>query len=409
MKKLVILTIFITSSNCRLGISQWADPINVETNGFACEKYKNVFLIAGQDLYKTSETDNSLNILYTDTTQFTGLSVISDSVIIIVGINGIAKKTLNGGLNWISINPGTSEDLTDCYFFDKNIGFIIGNNSYIKKTINGGMTWEDVTIGFQYYLEDLVFTNDSIGFIGCGGNYMGEPIGWSWDFGHIFKTKDKGSTWAQKLYTKTIVSSINFPSKKIGYAVTVTGDAYKTIDYGENWINIISSDTNSYGFRSVKFLNDTIGFISGMDWQPDLTNALILMTIDGGTTWIVDYYEYLMGDYIMDISFNGNKGLAITSRYIIPYSSITNYVNNNLNDDFIIYPNPTNNILYFSNINITHPYILSIYNYLGKVIIEKEVTKLDGNTLDISNFEKGLYILTIQNENFSFSKKIIKN
>lgn len=109
-----------------------------------------------------------------------------------------------------------------------------------------------------------------------------------------------------------------------------------------------------YGFRSVKFINDTIGFISGMDWQPGTTNPLILKTIDSGTTWTVDYYEYLPGDYIMDIALNGNKGMAVTYRYIIPYSFITNYDNYNLKNDLIIYPNPTKNILNFSNINIKY-------------------------------------------------------
>lgn len=411
-RNLIVIIILVTNSNYRISLSQWLDPINVEINGFACEAYKNTFLIAGRYIYRyrISELGYNLETLYKDDSYFTGLSEISDSVIIAVGLSGKVIKTVNSGSNWVNINPGTSENLKDCYFFDINRGFVIGNNSYIKKTADGGVSWKGVTFPFNYYLEDIIFTNDSIGFIGCGGDYVGDPLGWTWDYGHIYKTNNSGLSWEQRLYANTIITSINFPTEKIGYAVTVEGDAYKSTDYGENWTNIINSDTNAYGFKSVKFLNDTVGFIAGIDWRSGdcKYSPIILRTVDGGRSWTVDYNECLPGVDIQDIAFSGNKGIAVTYNYIIPYNLISNNTSKYLSDNFKVYPNPTNNILNFSNNSIKYPYIMLIYNYLGKIILEKRFSKFNGSTLDISNFEKGLYILIIKDENYSFSKKIIK-
>lgn len=301
--------------------SEWADPITTAINGFACEAYRDIFIIGGRYLYTYSDSTELLTTLYQDDTFFTGIHVISDQEIITVGLDGKALETTDGGLTWQSMNPGTSADLKDCYFFDANRGFVIGNNSCIKKTDDGGSNWEEVSFPFNYYLEDILFTNDSTGYLGCGGSYVGEDFGYSWELGHIYKTCNAGSSWEPKLSTSTLVTSINFPDEKTGFAVTVTGDAFKSSDSGETWNKIIDSDSIDYGFKTVKFITTDIGFISGIDWQhPDCPSdgALILKTLDGGDTWSVDYNGCLNGYTIEDIAFNADKGIAITGNHIIP-------------------------------------------------------------------------------------------
>jgi len=298
--------------------SEWSDPIIKEINSFTCKAHKNTFIIGGYYIYELLESNNAHTILFQGGMYFTGLHVISDQEIIAVGLDGIVFKTINGGLDWHSINPGTSNDLYKCYFFNINKGFVIGNNSFIKKTTDGGNSWQDVSITFNYFIKDIIFTNDSTGFIGCGGEYAGN--GYIWNSGHIYKTNNSGLSWEHKLYTNTVVTSINFPNEKIGFAVTVTGDAYKSINYGETWNKIIDSDSTTYGFKSVNFINNEIGFIVGADWQRgDISQdrALILKTIDSGDTWSFDYNEFLNGYTFNDIAFNGNKGLAITGNHII--------------------------------------------------------------------------------------------
>jgi len=76
------------------------------------------------------------------------------------------------------------------------------------------------------------------------------------------------------------------------------------------------------------------------------------------------------------------------------------------NSHISIYPNPTVGILNFefSNNNLKK---LIISDITGKHIIEKSVSK-QNEAIDLSNFENGIYILSIQADNKKFTTKIIK-
>jgi hypothetical protein len=72
--------------------------------------------------------------------------------------------------------------------------------------------------------------------------------------------------------------------------------------------------------------------------------------------------------------------------------------------EVIIYPNPTNGILYFSNDNKT--ILVTIYDFQGKLLLSK---MLDNNTIDISGFQNGIYLLkTIDLDKVTINKVIKK-
>ncbi len=86
--------------------------------------------------------------------------------------------------------------------------------------------------------------------------------------------------------------------------------------------------------------------------------------------------------------------------------SIILNINENENNNILIYPNPTNGIIY---INENNNKIKSLYitDILGKTIIEKtEVSK--NQTINLSNFENGIYFIKIKTNNSELSKMIIK-
>lgn len=71
-----------------------------------------------------------------------------------------------------------------------------------------------------------------------------------------------------------------------------------------------------------------------------------------------------------------------------------------------MYPNPINgNKLHF---NITEDVVVNIYNVLGKLITTKKITTTN-NKIDTSKFSKGIYLVKINSENKSITKKLIKN
>jgi hypothetical protein len=71
-----------------------------------------------------------------------------------------------------------------------------------------------------------------------------------------------------------------------------------------------------------------------------------------------------------------------------------------------IYPNPANgNKIYF---NLTNDVSVNIYNVLGKLITTEKINKKN-NSIDISNFSKGVYLIKIASPNQIITKKMIKN
>jgi endonuclease I/chitodextrinase len=75
-------------------------------------------------------------------------------------------------------------------------------------------------------------------------------------------------------------------------------------------------------------------------------------------------------------------------------------------ESFKMYPNPTNgNRIYF---NVAEDATIQIYSVLGKLIQSAEVTK-NKNSVDISKFATGMYLLKINSGKQFITKKLIKN
>ena len=84
--------------------------------------------------------------------------------------------------------------------------------------------------------------------------------------------------------------------------------------------------------------------------------------------------------------------------------------NNLFVGDFDVHPNPTTGIFTIDLSNIDFDdYRISVTNVLGQEIysVSKEINRITSEKIDISNFDKGVYILEISSSNSSISKKII--
>jgi CubicO group peptidase (beta-lactamase class C family) len=81
----------------------------------------------------------------------------------------------------------------------------------------------------------------------------------------------------------------------------------------------------------------------------------------------------------------------------------TNVLNNNDLENFQIYPNPVNDILHIEHSHSN--FKLKLLDISGKIIMEfKNV-----NQLDVSDLEKGIYLLEFENEGNLKSLRVIKN
>jgi endonuclease I/chitodextrinase len=81
-------------------------------------------------------------------------------------------------------------------------------------------------------------------------------------------------------------------------------------------------------------------------------------------------------------------------------------IKSNAFQSFKMFPNPTNgNNIYFS---VIEDATIHIYNVLGKLIQSSEVTK-SKNSINISEFAKGIYLVKINSGKQFITKKLIKN
>jgi len=82
------------------------------------------------------------------------------------------------------------------------------------------------------------------------------------------------------------------------------------------------------------------------------------------------------------------------------------------NNDFVatsfkLAPNPTSGTVFFDN-SVNAFNTVHVYNYLGQEILSKKLAPIFNEKLDLSSFEKGIYIVKYTNERENVSLKVVK-
>jgi len=326
-------------------------------------------------LLKTIDSGNTWNYINMDNydwrLDFVDISLTDKNEVFLLSRDGKIIKSQDNGITWSHIGSFLTFHAHKICFVDKNIGYIIGGSGspVFYKTINGGIDWSSINIpvkgiilGIAHindgakgvivgsaspYLEDkgaghiimttedsgdswntvsyldswmsfkdIYFVSDSIGYL--FGGYS------SLEKGYGFKTTNAGLTWKQlPVSTELVLGSCNFFSEDVGYVSSVTSDSIyftenggidwevipemrgtsyfvnkntgfkfipeglqRTTDKGKNWENVYERENGM--FLQYDFFNDSLGFAVGFN--------LALRTIDSGKTWseIDTFSTYIM-------------------------------------------------------------------------------------------------------------------
>ena len=77
---------------------------------------------------------------------------------------------------------------------------------------------------------------------------------------------------------------------------------------------------------------------------------------------------------------------------------------------FSMYPNPTTNYVNLSFSNASKNIDIAVFDVLGKQVFSKQKAELIDSsfTLDVSNYNNGLYFVKINSEGKTITKKLIK-
>ncbi len=150
------------------------------------------------------------------------------------------------------------------------------------------------------------------------------------EYGTVMKTTDGGTTWlVVSSGTTEDIASIDFPDPTHGWFATRFGKIFYTGDAGTTW-TMQYADPDSARLNALKFTGTTHGCAVGSKTGNNM--GKILMTYDGGITWIEDTTAF--PNTIVDVSFpDPTHGWAVDGHGII-YQSNNGGMSWTLNKDF---------------------------------------------------------------------------
>lgn len=167
-------------------------------------------------------------------------------------------------------------------------------------------------------------------------------------------------------------------------------------------VNVLVTTFNGSGYLSNSYTvtNNTIN-ISVCYW---FDNTLPIIQI--GTNILINVPNDQ--NYTINLSTFHSSSNTVCDYFAVGPTASRQYLDNDKfeknNQNFNIYPNPSNGIFYFnvSNIDIKEMFL---YDYSGKII--KKIEDFSSNKIDLSSIDSGIYLIKIVSDNSIESKKII--
>lgn len=332
--------------------------------------------------------------------------------------------TTDGGNTWNQLTGGNIVNSPgDILFFSNpDTGYVASASisGRFTHTWDGGLIWADSTI---LNLEcpsifRIQFTNDSTGYILSSDN----PNPFDGNFGqlHIFKSTDYGQDWQD-------ITLFDYPAYPMGIGdilftddttaiVVIKNVILKSVDGGYSFDTVMIStypyDYLGPGMHAISFANHDTGFLA----YPEN----VYKTYDGGNTWTrtdfaLDSSDYYNGNGIYFIKAGSTEKAIVGCRMGAIYKTETGggvYLGvTELKPvtNFLLYPNPTNNIL---EIAIQNPASNSlqviVMDISGQTIIHQTINPTIKGMLDVSALPAGLYFIQLQDGQQNMVRKFVK-
>ncbi len=376
---------------------------------------------------------------------FNDVYAITPDIVVVVGANGTILKTTDGGETWVQKPSGTTDGLGKVQFPTPEIGYITGSNGKLLKTTDGGETWATINLGENVILNSLSCVNEDLIFI--SGIITGSG-------NRLLKSEDGGETW-DNFNELPLYGEIQFLNNEIGYAGEESGGFLKTENGGEAWqeltnifppFNFLNENIGfyySYGLYKTIDGGNNFGWVSEGLWSEfgDIyvinENCIwgilgVVLDGDGSTRGIIKMTSSGTDPYLEDIWYENNPEIDMfsihfadeTTGYIVGTKNSVGAIWKNgtgintmgvkdevLDQTIKVYPNPVSKEI---NINIefnketSDNYTILFTDLTGKQLYSKSFNE-PKIKINIAQFPKGIYMLSVKTKQGNFSQKIIIN
>jgi len=391
MKKLIILTITIQFSIIVFG--QW-QQVSFPTSGISELRFDNInnlyFVRASYGVYKSSDFGNS-------STNIQGGSIysleITDSLIFAGTNNGYIYLSKDRGNTFLpySVSPN---GINDILLKNGNV-YVASYQAAVYASSDTCNTWTLYNQGFPTGSSPP----NSVLAITCK-----DSIFLSFLYGAgVYLSTNNAQTWTSSDQPVLMGSSycFSYNSSKIFLGTPFNG-LYVSSDNGYGW----TYSGNGLGYTqilTVYALGDTI--FAGLSQ----TGAYV--SVDNGVNWTTCNSGFPATINVNSFAVFGDTIWAGTSKGLWKRSInnlITSNFEQNINNTFYVYPNPTNGKFNITNENAIKS--IEILNIFGKVIyngkIDDYINKIE---IDISSFSKGIYFIKVNNNEEIHFEKLILN
>ena len=186
----------------------------------------------------------------------------------------------------------------DVFFYNNTLGWACSGYGQIYKTTDG-INWGLYFDSQDEYFRCIEFATPQLGFAGSLS-------------GRFYKTLDGGGSWTR--IDQTIQSNmpgicgLSAPSANVIYGCGIwssPGFVVKSVDGGMNWT---FTDMSAYASKLVDiyFIDEMHGYVSGRAIN-ESEGGILLYTADGGATWEVKIKTLVNYDYIWKIQSPDNE------------------------------------------------------------------------------------------------------
>jgi len=347
---------------------------------------------------------------------------------LIVGTDNGMYKSPDGGNSWTHTGI-TDEPMMSTILYAPDGRMFAGNSdnvaSFVYTSTDDGSSWNPTSTGFSSFRTcDFAYNSSGEIFVGSGWskpmhsstdgvNWTGAPWATSGFSANtvsiavaidatdaiyigtesqgVLKSTDNGVSYSWIGFTGGDVTDIQIsPNQDVFVAHDAftgggNGSLYRSTDGGASWSSSLMTTnglTNCIFIASVDSIY--VGTSSGVWFSSDTANTWTLLTSGLNPGNVVIHTLELGPDGYLYAGTAGNGIYRSVDQ--IKYSTTTTSVNELSKTETLLYPNPTNQVLNFSQ-TLTD---FEVYNIYGQVVIPKIQS---ANSIDTEGLTDGIYFI----------------